>query len=813
MKKLLQIALLLLLICVLFTGCAFLEDVLGNISDAGSADAPTLVGTAGDTVVENACYLYTPQIVEDVFRYLDEIYSEKYPSLGLRWEHGTGVDQRIMTALAKKITSGCATDTEKADAIFTWIVENIPYQEVASPFSYDTLYTGKGNCLSKAMLMQDLCRVLGIPAVYSDGFRGNMKTFSVEDMHGLKEDGHAWLFIYLDDQWVLYDPTWGTAYVTDRDFIAKNFYIDKVGGITPIYDENNLPPFGNPNGNFCYMNGMFTSLCNGQPSNEYGGSIMNFCMNVNAYVHGGDPIGSVGIFYWDGPAAFAFVGMEEYELYTNGWVGYGESGFLWGNVGYAYENGILASETIVQRGNDTFYLSGGTSNKLCLPGESYRLINGKVTVDRSYIGKIWEPHENMLPEGEYTYTWFSTNESVATVDENGVVTCHQEGSASICVQIVGTGMHGNEEFVMTQEQNPWVVIYEGGNATETKYYGFSMHVEFSNDISRPAEYAVLDSGGPAYIDLTETAHNGALDIYPVMTDDFLMMFDPVGDVITLPTAKNAKGYFILPGTYENALQYPYDFEVPLAEGSILLDRNKLKEFTLVNTEKWGEMWYLPLTEEGVDAFGPGTGYEQDDIDFGGIAIPTDQLHQNGMWEPDVYSATPVDNVITTELLPVIPELPATNWTPIFAEDLQHVVDQGCNWEIIVTGNSVVMDTAAMEHLLNMPDDSFLSFWMVKMDMDWCTHGMQVRLGRLATVGIYNIHMEAGNTWIHDLGGGTVTVTVPLEDNGGTYGAYLVDRDGNLMEIPSTVNGDGTITFVSPYFANYAIIDTSLTPVT
>ena len=175
---------MILLICLVTTAC---EQIDGSVSDV---EGPTLVGTPDGAVADNACYLYTPQIVEDAFLYLDEIYVEKYPEMALRWEHGTGADQRIITALAQQITAGCTTDKEKVTAIQNWIVENITYREIASPCSFDVLYGGGGNCLSQAMLMRDLCRTLGIPAEVATGWRGYMSSIAPKELPDL--DGHAW---------------------------------------------------------------------------------------------------------------------------------------------------------------------------------------------------------------------------------------------------------------------------------------------------------------------------------------------------------------------------------------------------------------------------------------------------------------------------------------------------------------------------------------------------------------------------------------------------------------------------------------------
>jgi hypothetical protein len=104
-EKWFRVCILAILICILFAGCALTDD------PAQTDGTPTpMVGNPGDEVVEDACYLYTPRMTEDAFRYLEEIYTEKFPQLGLHWEHGTGADQRIMTTFAQQITEGCTTD-------------------------------------------------------------------------------------------------------------------------------------------------------------------------------------------------------------------------------------------------------------------------------------------------------------------------------------------------------------------------------------------------------------------------------------------------------------------------------------------------------------------------------------------------------------------------------------------------------------------------------------------------------------------------------------------------------------------------------
>jgi hypothetical protein len=663
--------------------------------------------------------------------------------------------------------------------------------------------------LGQSLLMQDMCRVLGIPAVFGDGFRGHMKTFSVDAMHKQFE-GHAWLFVYLDGEWILYDPVWHVDGTTDRKFIEENYYIDSVGGITPIYDENYMPPFRTPETAFAYMNGMFIGLEYGQPSTMGSGFWVNYCMSIGAVAHSEND----GFFYMDGPAAFIYAGgMEECELYSNGWIAYGDSGFLFGDaVSFVYENGIQASETVMRRGNETFYFDNGIGNKICLPDEVYRLIDGKLTVDVNHKGKVWQPHDHLLPEGEYQYKWSTSDESIATVDENGVVTCHKAGKVDIICIVTGVGYRGNEEYVATEESNPKNIvadIVDGVIVGQKEVLGHIMTVHFGEDISRPAKYAALDPGGPAYVE-TETARVGTRDIYPIMTDDMLMMFDPVDGVVTLPTAQNANGYFILPDTYESALKYPYDFKLPLSEGYLMLDRETLKTFTQVNTDKWGEMWYLPLTEEGKGAWGPGSaiGPEQpNDIDFGYPAIPTENILVDYLFDDIIAGIVPENDVI------ILPPMPEYNGANLFLSTLKIVGYQNCGLEFSFSTGTMMLDAASVQALLSGPDAEMAELWLIRMENEWCDYGQQGRLERMAVDGIYHLHAElwADNGNINHLNGGTVTVTVPLNSAGGNFEAFFVDAHGNYTKVSSTVNG-GTITFQTPYFATYAIIDTAKTPV-
>ena len=775
---------MILLICLVTTACDLID---GSVSDV---EGPTLVGTPDGAVADNACYLYTPQIVEDSFRYLDEAYVEKYPEMALRWEYGTGADQRIIKAFAQQITAGCTTDKEKVTAIQNWIIKNITYRELSSPFSFDVLYGGVGNCLSQAMLMRDLCRTLGIPAEFATGWRGYMSSIAPKELPDL--DGHAWCFVHLDGEWVLYDPTWRTAHITDREQIAKEFYIETIGGVTPVYDENAIPPLVTLNWANVYAYGKFFAVSSNGPVTQFSGTTLNFCMDFNSYAYdrGGDAR------YLDGAGAFIYLSDHiESELFTKGWLTTANlTGFSPGDVHYLYENGFMASNVVVQHNGETLYFDHGVVYKLLVPQEAYMMKWGNLHVDKSYQGQIWDIYSGSIPvESEYELYWSTSNSSVATVDENGVVTCHSEGEADIICTMVYT--------------NRVDVSYNGGGERI-----FKLTVNFG-DVFRPDKYAALDSGGPSGAEVDFSLTNDR-DIYPIITDDIidmLMASAPEYGVITLPSAQNANGYFIMPDTYENMRAIPYDFILPLADGSLVLDRNKLSEFILVSTEQWGEMWYLPLNENGVGVFDPSGNFEP--------TPPEDSV--------DIYFGTPTADIQTTigPLMdfmfidrPLIDGMVTSDYTKKFdgvtieADALKTAIDKGCSLQIPLVNGSVTLDQKAMNSIVEFRNDPEILLMLLPLKTEWCEYGQQYVLNKLSVVDIYWLRCEDMNAGvINYLKSGTVTVTVALEENGGTYGVYFVDQIGKLTEVPSSVNGN-TITFEAPYLSTYAIIDIAETPV-
>jgi transglutaminase/protease-like cytokinesis protein 3 len=125
--------------------------------------------------------------------------------------------------IAGYINAHFNTPTEKARAIFIWIAYHIQY-DVVNMFAlnfYDDpaeniarpLHTRKGICVNYAALFTAICNQAGIRSLVVEGYtkqRGFVGYIP-----------HAWCGAVIDGNWYLFDPTWGSGYVENNQFVRK----------------------------------------------------------------------------------------------------------------------------------------------------------------------------------------------------------------------------------------------------------------------------------------------------------------------------------------------------------------------------------------------------------------------------------------------------------------------------------------------------------------------------------------------------------------------------------------------------------------
>lgn len=125
--------------------------------------------------------------------------------------------------IAGYITSNFKNDHDKSRAIFIWIASNIQY-DIDNMFAINfyekkeekiskPLKTRKGICENYASLFTDICLKSGLKSFVIKGYT--------------KQNGftdyipHAWSAALIDSSWFLFDPTWGSGYVSNGKFYKK----------------------------------------------------------------------------------------------------------------------------------------------------------------------------------------------------------------------------------------------------------------------------------------------------------------------------------------------------------------------------------------------------------------------------------------------------------------------------------------------------------------------------------------------------------------------------------------------------------------
>ena len=125
--------------------------------------------------------------------------------------------------IAQYINANFKNDNDKTRAIFIWVATNIQY-DIDNMFAINfyekredkiakPLKTRKGICENYATLFNDICSKSGIKSFVIEGYT--------------KQNGftdyipHAWCVAKVDNSWFIYDPTWGSGYVSNGKFIKK----------------------------------------------------------------------------------------------------------------------------------------------------------------------------------------------------------------------------------------------------------------------------------------------------------------------------------------------------------------------------------------------------------------------------------------------------------------------------------------------------------------------------------------------------------------------------------------------------------------
>jgi len=134
------------------------------------------------------------------------------------------VSQTGSTAdIAGYVQQNFKTNKEKARAVFIWTASSIRY-DLDNMFAINfyekkeekiakALKNRKGICENYAAVFNDICSKAGISSFVVEGYT--------------KQNGftdyipHAWCAALIDSSWRMFDPTWGSGYVSNGKFISR----------------------------------------------------------------------------------------------------------------------------------------------------------------------------------------------------------------------------------------------------------------------------------------------------------------------------------------------------------------------------------------------------------------------------------------------------------------------------------------------------------------------------------------------------------------------------------------------------------------
>lgn len=126
------------------------------------------------------------------------------------------------TDIAEYVNRNFTTDKKKLLAIYTWVAKNIRYDtDSANNINLGTDHEAKitaalrrrrGVCENYAAIFNDICIKSGLTSFIVEGY---VKQNGVVD-----RTGHAWCAVFVDNSWLLCDPTWDEGKSTTRWFLV-----------------------------------------------------------------------------------------------------------------------------------------------------------------------------------------------------------------------------------------------------------------------------------------------------------------------------------------------------------------------------------------------------------------------------------------------------------------------------------------------------------------------------------------------------------------------------------------------------------------
>jgi len=131
------------------------------------------------------------------------------------------IENANLTPLYEYFISKSQNELEKTRAIYSWIINNISYDNEAynngirriNHKSSDIINRKKAVCWGYANLFQEMAEQLGIESIVISGYARTQ----LSNAFGLAEVNHAWNAVKIDGNWYLLDATWDSSLLGKED--------------------------------------------------------------------------------------------------------------------------------------------------------------------------------------------------------------------------------------------------------------------------------------------------------------------------------------------------------------------------------------------------------------------------------------------------------------------------------------------------------------------------------------------------------------------------------------------------------------------
>ncbi len=134
-------------------------------------------------------------------------------------------ETKSTSLITKYINDNFKTNDEKVRAAFYWTASKISY-DIENMYAINfnetkeqkidkTLKSKKGVCINYAEIFNEITNKLGVKSVVIEGYtRQNGKASYV---------AHAWCGVKMGEDWFVFDPTWASGYVNQKNQFVKKF--------------------------------------------------------------------------------------------------------------------------------------------------------------------------------------------------------------------------------------------------------------------------------------------------------------------------------------------------------------------------------------------------------------------------------------------------------------------------------------------------------------------------------------------------------------------------------------------------------------